>query len=242
MKKKNKAAKGKGKGKGKKRNAKAKAKAKAKAEATPSDESGQMSKKQRVNDDEAGVATAQESDSPKELPPPPSMPPVPPPADPPPADPPPADPAHDSESHHDSKPSSSSSKAPAAPRVNKTPEEIFRMMVPNRDFAVHLKFNDWRIESQCRLALTTKDSNKLLHPPYSQKTFSRAFISLPWQDALSEVHDFTWRKWRLLKHLSPLGEGVTEQVPGVVPRECLTLLTPVIENMDPPKYGGKVKT
>lgn len=242
MKKKNKAAKakGKGKGKGKKRNAKAKAKAKAKA--TPSDdESGQRSKKQRVKNDEAGVANAQEDSSSvmDELPPPPppSMPPVPPPADPP-----PADPAHDSESHHDSKPSSSSSsKAPAAPRVNKTPEDIFRMMVPNRDFAVHLKFNDWRIESQCRLVLAAKDSSKL-YPPYSQKTFSRAFISTPWQDALMEVHEFTWRKWRLLQHLSPLGEGVTEQVPGVVPRECLNLLTPVIEKMDPPKYGGKLKT
>ena len=125
--------------------------------------------------------------------------------------------------------------------MNRTPEDIFGMMVPNRDFAIHLKFNDWRIESRCKLALAGKGSNKL-YPPYTQKTFSRAFISLTWQDALMDVHDFTWRKWRLLKRVSPLPEGVTEQVPGRIPKESLDLLAPIIEKMDPPKYGGKLKT
>ena len=238
MKQKNKAqAKAKGKGKGKKRKAKAKAKDKA---FTPSDDEGsQISKKQRVKDDEAkstlhhetgdDVADVQDD----------MMPPVPPPADPPPADPLPAEPALSHGS--DSKPSSSSCRAPAAPRVNRTPEEIFRMMVPNRDFVIHLKYNDWRLESQCRLVLAPKESS-VLYAPYSQKTFSRAFISIPWQDALTDVHYFTWRKWRLLKHLSPLGEGVSEQVPGQVPKACFDLLQPVIEKMDPPKYGGKLKT
>ena len=240
MKQKNKAqAKGKGKGKGKKRKAKAKAKAKA---FTPSDDEGsQISKKQRVKDDEAKSTLQRETgdDSANVQYDVDMIPPVPPPADPPPAD--PALLSHGSDSHHDSKPSSSSCRAPAAARVNRTPEEIFRMMVPNRDFVIHLKYNDWRLESQCRLVLAPKDSSQL-YSPYSQKTFSRAFISLPWKDALLDVHDFTWRKWRLLKHLSPLGEGVSEQVPGQVPKACLDLLQPIIEKMDPPKSGGKVKT
>lgn len=179
------------------------------------------------------------------LEPPSSMPPVPPPAHPP--------------HHHDleeepsaSAAASSSSRAPAAtrilatpaaPRVNRTPDEISQMLCPNRDFSIVVKYNDWRLESQCRLHLTAKDSAKL-YAPYSQKTFSRAFISIPWQDALMDVHDFTWRKWRLLKHLSPLAEGMEEQVPGRIPRKCLEILQAKLdpEVLAPPKYGGKLKT
>jgi len=127
--------------------------------------------------------------------------------------------------------------------VNRTPDEISQMLCPNRDFSIVVKYNDWRLESQCRLHLTAKDSAKL-YAPYSQKTFSRAFISIPWQDALMDVHDFTWRKWRLLKHLSPLAEGMEEQVPGRIPRKCLEILQAKLdpEVLAPPKYGGKLKT
>ena len=218
MKQKNKAqAKAKGKGKGKKRKAKAKAKAKA---FTPSDDEGsQISKKQRVKDDEAKSTLQRETgdDSADVQYDVDMIPPVPPPADP--------ALSHGSDSHHDSKPPSSSCRAPAAARVNRTPEEIFRMMVPNRDFVIHLKYNDWRLESQCRLVLAPKDSSRL-YSPYSQKTFSIAFISLPWKDALTDVHDFTWRKWRLLKHLSPLGEGFLSKCLGKSPRHVWIFYNP----------------
>ena len=173
------------------------------------------------------------------------MPPVPPPADPP--------LPHDSASHHAEEPSASSSSrtpaatrtlaVPAAPRVNRSPDDILRLCCPNRDWSIVLKNCDWRFESQCRLHLTSKDSAKL-YAPYSQKTFSRAFISIPWQDALMDVHDFTWRKWRLLKHLSPLPEGVEEQVPGRIPQKCLELLGPRLDPhvLAPPRYGGKPKS
>ena len=84
---------------------------------------------------------------------------------------------------------------------------------------------------------------KKLRAPYSQKTLSRSFASrLSWEDALAEVRDFTWRKWKLLMDVSPLTLETGEQRPGRVPQEVLDLLKPVIENMDAPtNYPKKSK-
>jgi len=58
-----------------------------------------------------------------------------------------------------------------------------------------------------------------------------------------DVHDFTWRKWRLFKDLSPLAEGMEEQVPGRIPRRCLDLLQPKLdpEVLAPPKRKFPLK-
>ena len=181
------------------------------------------------------------------LEPPSSMPPVPPPAHPP------------LSHHHDleeepsaSAAASSSSRAPAAtrilatpaaPRVNRTPDEISQMLCPNRDFSIVVKYNDWRLESQCRLHLAAKDSAKL-YAPYSQKTFSRAFISIPWQDALMDVHDFHMAQMATLETFvaSSRGDGGTSARSN--PRKCLEILQAKLdpEVLAPPKYGGKLKT
>lgn len=153
--------------------------------------------------------------------------------------------------HMDDIPQSASSSKPShvtvvpverAERVHRTPQDIMQMLLPNKDFMISIKFNDWRFDSSCKLQLSATHMKKL-YAPYSQKTLSRSFASrLSWEDALAEVHDFTWRKWKLLMDVSPLTLETGEQRPGCVPQEVLDLLKPVIENMDAPTtYPKKSK-
>ena len=83
---------------------------------------------------------------------------------------------------------------------------------------------------------------KKLYAPYSQKTCSRSFANprVTWEDALAEVHDFTWRKWKLVMDVSPLTLETGEQCPGHVPNDVLELLRPVIDNMMPPTNYPKM--
>ena len=120
-----------------------------------------------------------------------------------------------------------------AERVNKTPNDIMQLILPNKDFMINIKFNDWRFESSCKLQLPAGQM-KRLYPPYSQKTFSRSWTNVAtrhvtWEDALAEVHEFTWRKWKLVSDVSPL----------TLEKHVLDLLRPRIDNMSPPIHYPK---
>jgi len=129
-----------------------------------------------------------------------------------------------------------------AERVNRTPNEIMQLITPNKDFMINIK-PDWRFDSSCKLQLSAGQM-KRLYPPYSQKTFSRSWTNVAtrhvtWEDALAEVHEFTWRKWKLVSDVSPLTLETGEQRPGDVPKNVLDLLRPKIDNMDPPIHYPK---
>ena len=86
--------------------------------------------------------------------------------------------------------------------LHKNPYDIMELVLPNKDFLITLKYNDWRFDSSCKLRLSAGHMKKL-YAPCSQKTFSRSWTNVEtrhvtWEVALSEVHDFTWRKWKLV--------------------------------------------
>ena len=62
---------------------------------------------------------------------------------------------------------------------------------------------------------------------------------MTWEVALSEVHELTWRKWKLVSDVSPLTLETGEQRPGHVPNDVLDLLRPIIDNLDPPTHYPK---
>ena len=72
-------------------------------------------------------------------------------------------------------------------------------------------------------------------------SFSRAFRSYPWEEALREVHREAWQRWSLAKeqtafHL-PHRDNCLPQEPGCVPEDMLSSIREHIEQLPSPvKY------
>jgi hypothetical protein len=120
-------------------------------------------------------------------------------------------------------------KAKAAPRreARKTPEELMALIEPpgckmGISFNVHTFTSRWL------------QDHPSLPGQFSQRTFSRAFFARrSWRDALVDVHEHNWKKWRQLKSVYPLA-GKREMEPGQIPDHILDQFEPIIAEL--PEY------
>ena len=120
---------------------------------------------------------------------------------------------------------SAEATVPSRPR-HRTPEEIMTILEPP-GCKFGISFHDHRFTS------VWKDDHPDLVSPYCQKRFSRTFgAQRAWRDALVEVHDHNWRKWKRLEAQYPLA-GKDEMRPSQIPDSLLEQLEPVIANLPP---------
>ena len=127
----------------------------------------------------------------------------------------------------------------AAPRVRRSPAEILEQIAPPGIF-IRLSFNDHRFKAETATFLQSDLS--LLDSPYSQKAFSKCFGrgALSWQEALTQVHDYAWKKYDLFRIHGKSDAIDSPQEPGVIAADIFTQLEPEIQRMPPPtKYSKK---
>ena len=127
----------------------------------------------------------------------------------------------------------------AAPRVHRSPAEILEQIAPPGIF-IRLSFNDHRFKAETATFLQSDLS--LLDSPYSQKAFSKCFGrgALSWQEALTQVHDYAWKKYDLFRIHGKSDAIDSPQEPGVIAADIFTQLEPEIQRMPPPtKYSKK---
>lgn len=123
-------------------------------------------------------------------------------------------------------------------KTYKSPEELLSLVVPPM-CTIALAFTSWRFVSSWRVPVA---EHAKLHPPYSQKTMSLTFTKLrSWQEALSDVHAHSWRKWEFWKEKYPLRQGQEAQTPGLIAPEVLEGLQPIIEKLPPPVQYAQLK-
>eukprot|EP00438_Fugacium_kawagutii_P035086 Skav205139 [mRNA] locus=scaffold3411:179900:184204:- [translate_table: standard] len=123
-------------------------------------------------------------------------------------------------------PSSSSARPRAAKQ--RSPQEIMALLQPP-GCTFGISFQDHRFTSLWALDFTE------LEKPFDQKRLSRTFgTKRDWQAALREVHHHNWKKWQKkeVQAYEPLGAGETAQVPGVISKEILKELEPIIEKIE----------
>ena len=118
---------------------------------------------------------------------------------------------------------------PEGPRAERrrSPEELMALIEPpgchmGISFNVHTFTSNWH-----------KDHPEL-PGVLSQRSFSRAFFAKrTWRDALFEVHQHNWRKWKHLEKEYPLGDR-REMVPGQIPDSIMEQFQPIIDSL--PEY------
>ncbi|CAE7344097.1 unnamed protein product [Symbiodinium sp. CCMP2592] len=154
------------------------------------------------------------------------------PVDPEPAVPEPAEPSSSS------RPAAAAGDGERAPvvRVNRSPEDILMKITPPGAW-LGLSYGDHRFTSKYEVAA---DKAAVLEgTQFVQRTMDRSFRTIrTWEEALSQVHEFNWTKWQLLKHHGgkfALPAGAEEQEPGRIPPDVLDALRSVVEKMPPPK-------
>ena len=85
----------------------------------------------------------------------------------------------------------------------KSPEEILSLITPPTCY-IGLSRQDHRWTS------TNPWEGSKFTGKLKQTRFSSSFAQrVCWQDALRNVHEFNWRKWRIVKEAHPLPEGRT---------------------------------
>lgn len=219
--------------------AKRRPKAKVKGKAAPKKKSFAKKLMERASANMASAAADQDVDMglPPSPPPPPPMEPPPPPMEPPvePALPPPMPPPHIGEDGGGGEPDEAPEEhaepmaaRPALPRAarQRTPEEIMTLIEPP-GCKFGISHQDHRFTSYW------KKDHPELPGAFAQKRLSRTFVSIRgWRDALIEVHEHNWKKWRLLKGMYPLGEK-REMNPGQIPESIFEQLQPKIAELQP---------
>ena len=123
-------------------------------------------------------------------------------------------------------------------KQHRSPDDILSQISPPHCF-IGLGFNDWRFQSSWRLPAKVQES---LLPPYCQKSMSKTFFKArPWREALTQVHQFNWEKFHLVKDQISLPSSLEVQKPGKVPDHVFEALEPIINKMEEPKSYGKAK-
>ena len=70
---------------------------------------------------------------------------------------------------------------------------------------------------------------------------SKAFKTMPWRDALKEVHMGAWDRWNLVKEQAgwKISDPSRVQTPGCIPEDILEVLADFIQSMPPPVNYAK---
>lgn len=133
-------------------------------------------------------------------------------------------------------PKASGSHAPPPGPIEpkrKSPEEILSQLEPP-GCKFGMSFHDSRFTS-----IWSRDHPELLGD-FAKKRFSRSWREnfRTWRNALIEVHEHNWKKFRELRVQKPklysLG-GKADQVPGQIPDSIMDMLKPTIDTMPPVK-------
>ena len=143
------------------------------------------------------------------------------------------EPMHDIEGAAAAQPPEAEEPAPArvarssGPKVYSTPE-LMEELQPSKDFRMGINYNDHRFFVKCSI----RDDRFV--DPYHKQSFSKTFkmsVTGSWEKALSEVHCYTWSKFRLLS--TPPDK--TAQEPGQIPRHVLQGLQAEMAKLPKPK-------
>ena len=117
---------------------------------------------------------------------------------------------------------------PRGPRVHASPADVMSQMSPP-GCRMYIDFNQHRFQAKFGATSDTWEDAGILR----QKHFNRTFTRADWQEKLSQVHDWAWRKWELARAEAAfaLSEGRVAQAPGHVAPAVLEALEPVIRDI-----------
>ena len=111
----------------------------------------------------------------------------------------------------------------------RSPEEVLKTIAPPK-CTIGLNHSDHRWTSSWKIDTSSAPF------PYNQKTMTKSFWKVTsWQNALSAVHAWNWKKWAHLKEHAPLPSGEMEQQPGSIPATVLDELQLVVDKLPAPK-------
>eukprot|EP00435_Cladocopium_sp_Y103_P050707 s448_g15.t1 len=120
-----------------------------------------------------------------------------------------------------------------SPREHYTPAVLQRLAPPGMTFGLDQKAHRFTVKFK------VKPRDAQLWASYGTGgSRSKAFQSMPWQDALKELHQEAWERWDLAKDQPGFElESDLRQTPGHVSESMLDLLKGVMDAMPPPtKY------
>jgi len=122
-----------------------------------------------------------------------------------------------------------------SPKEFFTPAMLQRLAPPQCTFALDQRAH--RFSFKFRKAPSPNVWEDQFKYPMSM---SKAFVNMPWRDALKEVHSGAWERWNLVKEQDgfKISDHSKVKSPGCVSEDILSALEDFIASMPPPvKYG-----